>query len=156
MSSIHFERITEETLYIALEIINSNHVYNELENGKPNRTTDEIKQELMNDKTISIFIKLDDTYIGVIDYLLINEKDQMTWIGLLMIHVDYQGYGFGKQAYLLLEQSFIEEGLKSLRVGVLKENKSGRQFWEALGFKFVKTSISEKSIEVDCYDKNLI
>ncbi len=33
--SVQFEEITKETLYIALEIINSNPSYNVLENGTP-------------------------------------------------------------------------------------------------------------------------
>src|SRR4051794_30734741 len=101
--SVQFEEITKETLYIALEIINSNPLYNVLENSKDKRELADMEEELLNPVSTSVFIKLDDTYIGVIDYLMENPKDQCPWLGLLIIHGDYQGFGFGTQAYALYE-----------------------------------------------------
>ncbi|MFF2449066.1 GNAT family N-acetyltransferase [Neobacillus sp. NPDC058068] len=155
MDSIHFEEITEETLYIALEIINSNPGYNQLGNEKESRTLEEVKVELLNNKTKSLFIKLDDTYIGIVDYLLLNEKDQCPWLGLMIIHADYQGFGFGTQAYYKLEKELIDNGLSVLRVGILKENHHAQRFWSSLGFEYFKTAQSNHSNAVDCYEKKL-
>src|SRR3954468_12535182 len=91
--SIKFEEINKETLYIALEIINSNPQYNEMENRKKTRSLADVEKEFLNPNTTSAFIKLDDTYIGVIDYMLENLKDSFPWLGLLIIHEDYQGFG---------------------------------------------------------------
>ncbi|MBU8880564.1 GNAT family N-acetyltransferase [Bacillus sp. FJAT-29790] len=155
MDSISFEEITEETLYIALEIINSNPEYNQLEHGKERRTLEEVKEEFINDKTMSQFIKLDDTYIGVMDYLPLNEKDQYPWLGLLMIHADYQRFGFGKQAYFIFEKDMVEKGLEVIRIGVLKKNDRAQKFWVSVGFEYFKTAISNNSNEVDCFEKIL-
>ena len=120
--SVQFEEITKETLYIALEIINSNPSYNVLENGKEKRELADMEEELLNPVSTSVFIKLDDTYIGIIDYLMENPKDQCPWLGLLIIHGDYQGFGFGTQAYALYESDMRKRGLKRIRLGVIKEN----------------------------------
>ncbi|QED46879.1 GNAT family N-acetyltransferase [Cytobacillus dafuensis] len=156
MNLISFEEITEKTLYIAFEIVNSNQAYNQLEHGKERRTLEDVKEEFINDKTKSQFIKLDDTYIGIMDYLLMNETDQCPWLGLMMIHGDYQGFGFGTQAYLRFEKEMLEKGLSVIRIGVLKENYNARRFWELIGFEYFKTALSKNSIEVDCFEKKLM
>jgi GNAT superfamily N-acetyltransferase len=152
--SVHFEEITKETLYIALEIINSNPLYNLVENDREKRKLEDVEDEFMNPKTTSVFIKLDDTYIGVMDYLMENPKDKCPWLGLLMIHGDYQGFGFGTQAYALFESEMRERGLERIRIGVLKENVKGVQFWETLGFLYIKTALSENGKEIFVYEKN--
>jgi GNAT superfamily N-acetyltransferase len=152
--SVHFEEITKETLYIALEIINSNSHYNFVENEHTHRELAEIEEELLNPDTTSVFIKLDDTYIGVMDYLMENPKDQCPWLGLLMIHGDYQGFGFGTQAYALYERDMRERGLSQTRIGVIRENVKAKQFWESLGFLYIKTAFSENGKEIFIYEKN--
>jgi RimJ/RimL family protein N-acetyltransferase len=152
---LYFEEITKETLYIALEIVNSNPEYNVLENGNENRTPSEIEGEYLNPKTSSEFVKLDDTYIGVIDYLMENPKDNCPWLGLLMIHRDYQGYGFGLQAYALYENEMQSRGVERVRVGVISENTSAHRFWLKLGFLYIKTANWKNGKEILCYEKNL-
>jgi GNAT superfamily N-acetyltransferase len=152
--SVHFEEITKETLYIALEIINSNQTYNMIENGNAQRELVEIEEEFLNPETISVFIKLDDTYIGVMDYLMENPKDQCPWLGLLMIHGDYQGFGFGSQVYTLYESEILNRGLQRVRLGVIKENAKANRFWESLGFLYIKTVLSENGKEILVYEKN--
>jgi GNAT superfamily N-acetyltransferase len=153
--SVHLEEITKETLYIALEMINSNPDYNLVENGKALRGLADIEEEFLNPDTISVFIKLDDTYIGVMDYLMENPKDQCPWLGLLMIHSDYQGFGFGAHAYALYESEMRNRGLQRVRLGVIKENVKAKQFWESLGFLYIKTALSENGKGIFVYEKNL-
>jgi GNAT superfamily N-acetyltransferase len=152
--SVHFEEIKKETLYIALEIINSNTHYNIVENECAQRELEEIEEEFLNPVTISVFIKLDDNYIGVMDYLMENPKDQSPWLGLLMIHGDYQGFGFGTQAYALYESDMRKRGLGRTRVGVIKENVKAKQFWESLGYLYIKTALSENGKEIFVYEKD--
>ncbi|MDR7075538.1 GNAT superfamily N-acetyltransferase [Neobacillus niacini] len=151
--SVQFEEITKETLYIALEIINSNPSYNVLENGKHKRELADVEKELLNPVSTSVFIKLDDTYIGMIDYLMENPKDQCPWLGLLIIHGDYQGFGFGTQAYALYESDMRKRGLKRIRLGVIKENGKAKQFWESLGFLSIKTALWKNGKEIFVYEK---
>jgi GNAT superfamily N-acetyltransferase len=152
--SVYFEEITKETLYIALEIINSNPVYNVIETGREQRELAEIEVEFLNPNTTSVLVKLDDTYIGVMDYLMQNPKDKCPWLGLLIIHSDYQGFGFATQAYAVYESDMRKRGLKRIRIGVINENVKGKQFWESLGFLYIKTALSENGKEIFVYEKN--
>lgn len=152
--TLHFEKVSSETLYIALEIINSNSEYNVFENGAKTRTINEIGEELLNPMTESLLIMLDDTYIGVMDYLMENPKDGCPWLGLLMIHGDYQGYGFGTQAYALYENMMLERGIPKIRIGVIKENVKAHHFWKSLGFTFFKSTMGQNNREIICYEKN--
>ena len=153
--SMQFEKITKDTLYIAQEIINSNQPYNFLENGHEFRSIEEVETEFLNQDSISVFIKLDDTYIGVIDYLLDNPKDHFPWLGLLMIHSDYQGYGFGVQAFHLFEAELMERELEFVRIGVIKDNTKAHLFWKSLGFTWFKTVTMHYNNEIYCYEKRL-
>lgn len=155
MESISFEEITEDTLYIALEMINSNPEYNLLERGKKMRTEKELRLELLNERTTSVFIKLDDTYIGVIDYLIHNPKDNQTWLALFLIHRDYQGYGFGSQAYFQFEKQLLKKAVEAIRIGILKENGNAQEFWEAKGFRYHQSALSENAKEVNWFEKRL-
>jgi len=152
---ISFEEITKDTIYIAQEIINSNKQYNLLENGLDFRTIEEVESDLLNGKSSSNFIKLDDTYIGVIDFLLENPKDHFPWLGLLMIHKDYQGFGFGVKAFQLFEADFLTRGLEFVRIGVIKDNTKAHIFWKSLGFTMFKTTLGQYGNEIFCYEKHL-
>lgn len=152
---IDFEIIKKETLYIALGIVNSNKEYNVLENGKKERTLAEMEEEFLNPTSTSAFIKHDGTIIGLFDYLVDNPNDHYPWLGLLMIHGDYQGSGFGKQAYAKFENEMIKQRLEHVRLGVIKENKKAHIFWKSIGFTFFKTAIWKNSIEILCYEKQV-
>ncbi|KGP71409.1 GNAT family N-acetyltransferase [Pontibacillus yanchengensis] len=152
---ITFQPITDDTIYIAQEIQNSNPNYNRMENGDPTRSIEELKAEFLNDQTESLFIKLEDTYIGVVDYLNHNPKDGYPWIGLFMIHNDYQGYSFGYQAYIALENRLIKRGVEAIRLGVLVDNKKAHSFWESVGFTYIKESVTNEKNQVYVYEKLL-
>jgi GNAT superfamily N-acetyltransferase len=155
MTMIKLEEIAAEKISIAQEIVLSNKTYNVLENGREIRTIDEIKEEFLNPDTKSYFIKVDESYIGLIDYLEENPKDHYPWLGLLMIHESYKGKGFGKKAYLQFEQQLIQEGKQAVRLGVLTQNTHARNFWESLGFIWYETKPFKEGREVDCYEKKL-
>ena len=65
-----FKEITLETLYIAVDIINSNPQYNLIENGKEKRTVIETKGEFLHSNSLSLFLKADETW----GYRLFNGK----------------------------------------------------------------------------------
>jgi RimJ/RimL family protein N-acetyltransferase len=152
-----FEPVTEDKLEIVKEMVNSNSEYNVLENGDPTRTDEEIKEEYIYNQEgrSTYFIKADDTYIGLLDYMELNEQDGYPWLGLLLIHRDYQGYGYGTNAYYAFEDMMREKGKTHLRLGVLLDNKKARAFWESVGFSFFAQKETTKGILVDCLKKKL-
>ncbi|MGZ4162619.1 MAG: GNAT family N-acetyltransferase [Tumebacillaceae bacterium] len=149
-----FEEVTEDNMHVALEITNSNPFYNTLENGSATRTVEELRTEFLTPATTSALIKNGDTYVGLIDYLMLNPNDQHPWLGLLMIHSDCKGQGFGKQAYLAYEQLMRERGVDVVRLGVLKGNDHARKFWEQQGFVAFKSMMLGAN-EVVCMEKGI-
>lgn len=151
------EPVTEEQLYIIREIVNSNPEYNILENGSAARTDEELREEFFHGDSNrhTYFLKADDTYVGLAEYMKHNERDGCPWLGLLMIHGDYRGYGYGTNAYFTLEQTLKEQGTTKLRLAVIEQNQKAKAFWENIGFSFFVKKESTKGIMVDCYEKTL-
>lgn len=154
---VTFEKITEEYIEVIVEITNSNQNYNLMENGSPTRTKDELFKEYFQstNQSETYFIKLDDTYIGLIDFLILNPRDGFPWLGLLMIHGDYQGYGFGTNAFVLFEEQIkSRENIDALRLGVLIDNHQAKEFWKSHGFSYVENKKNTDGIEVEVYEKD--
>ncbi|QKE75420.1 GNAT family N-acetyltransferase [Arthrobacter citreus] len=152
---ITFEKITQDLLDVIEEITNSNQSYNLMENSRLTRTKEELLNEYFDSskQTETYFIKLDDTYIGLVDFLKLNPKDGFPWLGLLMIHNDYQGYGFGTNAFLLFEELQLKRSIHGLRLGVLLSNQQAKTFWESQGFTYVENRTNADGIEVEVYEK---
>lgn len=149
-----FERIVKENLYIIEEMYRSNPNYCEYENNGELPNVAQLEEEFIQSEN-SYFLKADDTYVGIIDYLENNKKDNCPWLGLLMIHGDYQGYGYGTTAYIQFEEIVRELEKSVLRLGVIKENTKAKKFWELNGYEFFEEKMSNKGIVVDCYEKKL-
>lgn len=152
---IMFQPITEDLLEFALEILNSNPHYNILENGDPLRTIEEARNEFLNQNTDSYLIILENKYIGIIDFLKNNPKDNCPWIGLLMIHGKYHSIGYGKEAYILFEEKLKQQNFDNVRIGILQENTGAKKYWTSLGFKFFRNSQWKGRI-IECLEKRLI
>lgn len=151
---IVFEKITADTVEIVQEMFRSNDEYCKLEYGGDVPSLSMLTEEFCG-VTSSYFVKADETYIGIIDYMENNPNDGFPWLGFLMIHGDYQGYGYGTNAYFLFEEKMKKLGKVAIRLGVMKENTSAKHFWEELGFSFFEEKESNKKIIVDCYEKKL-
>lgn len=151
-----FEKITKEYIDVIVEITNSNQNYNLMENGALTRTKEELIKEYFQstNQSETYFIKLDDTYIGLIDFLEHNPRDGYSWLGLLMIHGDYQGYGFGTNAFTLFEEQLkSRESINALRLGILVNNHPAKKFWKSHGFQYIKNKTNTNGIEVEVYEK---
>ncbi len=149
-----FHPITEDLLGIVLEILNSNPHYNILVNGNPSRTIEEARNQFLNQNTESYLIYLENKYVGIIDFLRNNPRDNSPWIGLLMIHGEYHSKGYGKMAYNLLEEKLKEQGYDKVRIGIMPENTGAKKFWTALGFKwYANKQWLGKTVE--CFEKQL-
>ena len=152
---ITFKPITEDLLEIVLEIINSNSSYNILENGNSFRSIEEVKREFLNQDTESYIVIFENKYVGIIDFLKNNPKDNCPWIGLFMIHEAYHSMGYGKKVYDYFEEKLKQQNYKKIRIGILQKNIVGKKFWTSLGFKFYKISPWQKNL-VECFEKLLI
>ncbi|MDF2606020.1 MAG: acetyltransferase, family [Bacillales bacterium] len=154
---MHLENVEQDKIYILEEIYKSNINYFKLENPNIFINYQYIMDDLQlgNDNISNYFIKLDDTYVGFIQVMLINPSDSCTWIGLLLIHHDYQNYGLGTNAINLLLNNYSKKGYKVFRVGVLLDNTNANKFWKRLNFNYIENKISNIGIEVEVLEFKL-
>ena len=149
---ITFEQVTKENLYIAREMINSNSSYFEIKYGEVPKQ--EIEMEFLTSKKYSFLIKVEDSYIGLTSYRE-QPTEKSISIDLLIIHADYQGFGYGTTAYYELENLFVQQGYKKSTLDVSSENNRAKQFWERNGYTAFDIRGSNKGKEMTCYEKTL-
>ncbi|MEH7460042.1 GNAT family N-acetyltransferase [Bacillus sp. JJ1127] len=103
---------------------------------KVNFETEKVVEEMFAShslvkKDVQYCIKADDTYIGVIDYLTRGES---AILSNLMIHFDYQGYGYGTNAYFTFEEMMKQRNMKDIKVLQGELTEQAKSFIGNLGF----------------------
>ncbi|CAM3866703.1 GNAT family N-acetyltransferase [Alkalicoccus chagannorensis] len=87
------------------------------------------------EKSLFLVAEEGGTVIGFANFSFVNQEGK-AGLGALYIHPDHQGRGVGSA---LLEAGKAElKGLQELFVDVEKDNRSGRRFYEAKGFRFLR------------------
>jgi RimJ/RimL family protein N-acetyltransferase len=84
---------------------------------------------------LGVFRREDRKLIGILEYWERSDTDGMPWLGLLMIHRDFQRRGFGRESAGGFLQWAATQGWPEVRLGVVKENRDALSFWRALGFR---------------------
>jgi GNAT superfamily N-acetyltransferase len=154
---IHFEVSTEEKLHIEKEIINSNPEFNFISHGKTEFSDDDILQEYLNCQKSGAeryLIKSEDEYFGIIEFLMSNPHDRKPWLGLLVIHHELQGKGYGRKAIQIFEAMLKARGAAEVRLLVVADYKEAVSFWGKIGFVKYAEQI-HKGKETFCYEKKL-
>lgn len=82
-------------------------------------------------KQVEYCVKADDTYIGIIDYTVQEEKAMLQF---LLVHHDYQGYGYGTNVYYTFEEMMKKEGVKYIEVTQTELPERAQSFLEQFGF----------------------
>ncbi|MCP1123615.1 GNAT family N-acetyltransferase [Bacillus sp. 3103sda1] len=77
-------------------------------------------------------IKADDTYVGIIDYTLQQNKAILSY---LLIHHDYEGYGYGTNAYYTFEEIVKRDDVEEIEITLIDKNERVKAFFEQLGFQ---------------------
>ena len=72
--------------------------------------------------------------IGRAEILTEHPRDHLPWIGLLELHADHQGYGYGREATRALLEWAHRNGAGGLRLGVDDGNDAAYAFWTRQGF----------------------
>jgi GNAT superfamily N-acetyltransferase len=157
MTLVEFQPVTSSRLEVLKEIVNSNHEYNILSEGHAELTDAEILEMYESSKrvgAVTSYIMFNGFPVGVIDYLMENPSDKMPWLGLLLIHAHNQGHGYAVAALEKYECLMRTEGLKSVRLGVIKGNDLALNFWIKRGFTFYHEKPGDK-LTVMCFEKEL-
>ena len=88
------------------------------------------KSHSLGEKKVQYCVKVDDTYIGVIDY---SVQEERAVLSQLIIHFDYQGYGYGTNTYFTFEEMMKQRNVKEIKSATREINRKGevfhREFW---------------------------
>ncbi|MBE5104833.1 GNAT family N-acetyltransferase [Bacillus thuringiensis] len=85
----------------------------------------------LNEKKIQYCVKVDDTYIGVIDYSVQGERAVLSQ---LIIHFDYQSYGYGTNTYFTFEEMMKQRNVKEIKILQKELTEQAKAFIESFGF----------------------
>ena len=85
----------------------------------------------LSEKQVQYCVKVDDTYIGVIDYRVQGETAVLSQ---LIIHFDYQSYGYGTNTYFTFETMMKERNVKEIKVLQRELTEQAKSFIESFGF----------------------
>jgi ribosomal protein S18 acetylase RimI-like enzyme len=80
---------------------------------------------------LAIRLRDGGTLIGTAALLVPHPPAGCPWVGLLIIHRDWQSQGLGREAALAIEEALAEEGWSEVRLSVLKTNADALPFWES-------------------------
>ncbi|MBB3114383.1 GNAT superfamily N-acetyltransferase [Paenibacillus phyllosphaerae] len=156
--SLTLEPSSIDKLPVERDILNSDIYFNQVSKDKDELSDEEIRKELEEAATIGAeryLIKDGDSYIGVLDFLMNNPRDNCTWLGLLQIKKSEQSRGLGLAAFRLFCEMMRERGVTSFRLGAIVENEPARRFWEQRGCKPVKNATLPDGKAIVVYEKDL-
>ncbi len=77
----------------------------------------------------------DGKLVGVLDLVEGYPRERTLWVGFLMVAAPLHRQGVGRTIVQALPGAAADAGMDSLRLGCLKGNESGHQFWNAMGFQ---------------------
>ncbi|QBD74867.1 N-acetyltransferase [Ktedonosporobacter rubrisoli] len=153
---LHLREMSADTLAEVLPVYLSNPAYRELVEGSEGvagrydlerwQRDWSIAQLMPGRHSLACYLKANNEAIGYIDYLDENESDGLPWLGMLMIHADYQGHGLGTEALqCLIAHCREERGWSRLRASVLELNTAALAFFKRAGFKPVQQKSAQFS-----------
>lgn len=140
--------LSKENLFVHEKILNSDPIFLKAAEGKNELTIAEIIQENNDNLTLGAsfyYINQNNQPIGLINYLPVHPKDGCCWLGLFIIHKDFQQKGVGNESYQLFEKNLLQPTSSRVRLCVQKDNHRGAQFWQKQGYKEIAHS-AEKAV----------
>ncbi|WHX51009.1 GNAT family N-acetyltransferase [Paenibacillus woosongensis] len=151
------EKSTLNQIEIEAAILNSDPYYNRVAKGKEVLPMEEIRSEIQESLEIGAeryLLRVQQEYVGILEFLMKNPGDGYTWLGLLEIKKEHQSKGYGYKALNLFYSLMRERQVKQFRIGVISENEPGHRFWRRQCMKPVKVTTADGK-EVVVYEKHL-
>ncbi|WP_199860687.1 GNAT family N-acetyltransferase [Oceanobacillus damuensis] len=96
--------------------------------------SDEMMEKRLN-SSLLLVAEVENSLVGFANYSPVKNECEVE-LGAIYIYPEHQGKGIGTA--LLQEGIKILEGVREIYINVEKENKIGKTFYEAKGFKIVQ------------------
>lgn len=143
-TNIHLQPITKSDADVVLQFFQDCRAYFEMEQGKaPDMDTvhnffEGYPPTHSAEDKLSLAVYQGGSIIAAID-ILKNYAVANEWmIGLFLLHPSKRRQGLAQAIHKAIVAKAKAEGAKSLRVGVVTQNKIGQAFWFGLGYQEVK------------------
>ena len=72
-----------------------------------------------------------------------------------MVDAEKQNQGIGSQIFADLRAALSAQGIRKLRLAVVKENTEAQAFWEHQGFKATGEEVDQKDYIVEIYEREI-
>ena len=92
------------------------------------------------EQKIYISIWKNGNVVGVLDIIEKYPTQSCFWIGLLLIHSNFQGKKIGSAITKALLNAAKIAGYKTAQLGVIESNEKGVSFWKKHGFNILRHS----------------
>jgi len=155
---LEFYKSNKEMISIEMEIMNSHPEYNLLADGKRVLSEADLLEEHEEDGVMEkerYLLKDNDAFVGIIDFIMENPRDEKPWLGLLIIHHDWTRKSFAAKALAKYEELMRSRNIKEVRLGCFTANSTGMKFWERHGFHKIK-EISYREKPLWIMEKKLV
>lgn len=138
---LQIRNLEEQDLPAVLQLMKSNAPYYEIQNqGQP--TLGSIRENMATlpprctrEQKHDLGLWRDDRLVGVLDLIEGYPRARTLWVGFFMMDARLHRQGIGRMVAEALPGAAADAGMDSLRLGCLKGNESGHQFWKAMGFQ---------------------
>jgi ribosomal protein S18 acetylase RimI-like enzyme len=138
--SISLKKIDHTSQALVQTLLDAAPTYYLLIDGVPNAgSAKAVFEELPPGRTHAdkhvLLIEEDGVPAGVIDLVIGYPKDNIAYIGLLVVDESHQGRGLGRASFQILENYIRNFDVDSIQLGVNDTNHPGMSFWTKLGFQ---------------------
>ena len=125
-----FERCTDYSMIVEGQGVSPSAAQETFEDVPPGR--------LRSDKFVYGLLDRNDDIVGVLEGIR-HYPDELTWwIGLFLLSPETRGHGLGRKVIEGFIDYMRSEHVNSIMLGVVEENRAAYDFWQRLGFEFVR------------------
>ncbi|WP_053452656.1 GNAT family N-acetyltransferase [Exiguobacterium sp. BMC-KP] len=147
---IFFEEVTRDHFSIIQSLYKSVPEYALMEERVLPLSDSILQEEFLNPDTVSLIGYFEEEPVLLVDYLPKHPQDGTPWIGLFLLDASQHGTGTSSRLLSAFCDQFLSQE-PHIHLAVLPDNFKAQRFWEKHGFRYVRTSISNREQQVDVY-----
>ena len=154
-------RIREEDIEDVYHLCRANRKYYRYLHTRPTRRnltdviTDLPEGTEPTDKYFTGFYNDEDRLTAILDLIVGYPEKDCAFIGWFMVDAEKQNQGIGSQIFADLRAALSAQGIRKLRLAVVKENTEAQAFWEHQGFKATGEEVDQKDYIVEIYEREI-
>jgi ribosomal protein S18 acetylase RimI-like enzyme len=125
-----FEQCADYVMITEGQGVSPSAAHETFEDAPPGRSLD--------DKFVYGLLDRNENILGLLEGMRYYPDEATWWIGLFMLSPDVRGHGLGRKVVDGFSDYVHKNHGASIMLGVVEENQSAYDFWQRLGFEFVR------------------